>query len=73
MVLLLEIPNTKTESSIKELLRQRHDDVKAKRLSIPEIQILKELNEVTQAKKLAAKVKKGKISSRSAHAFLNEL
>jgi hypothetical protein len=71
MKLVIDIADNKADSFL-ELLKD-HSYVKARPLSAPDAAVLEELSHIKKALKLADKVKTGKIKSRPASEFLNEL
>jgi hypothetical protein len=71
MKLVIDVADNKADSFL-ELLKG-YSFVKAKALSAPDAAVLEELGHIKNAFKLAEKVKSGKIKSRPASEFLNEL
>ena len=71
MKLVLDIADNKAEGFM-EILKS-YSYVKTKALSAPDVAVLEELNHLKKALNLAEKVKAGKIASRPAAEFLNEL
>lgn len=71
MKLVIDIADNKAEGFL-ELLKS-YSYVKAEPLSAPDAAVLDELNHLKEALKLADLVKTGKIKSRPASEFLNEL
>ena len=71
MKLVIDIADNKAESFM-ELLKS-YSYIKAKPMAAPDAAVLEELAHIKKAFQLADKVKSGKIKSRLASEFLNEL
>jgi hypothetical protein len=71
MKVLVDIADNKFDSFMELIKGQAY--LKAKLLSAPDAAILEEINHIRKAFKLADKLQAGKIKSRPAAEFLNEL
>jgi len=71
MKLLIDISDKKAAGFLE--LIKNYSDVKAKSISIPDAELLEEINEIKKAFKNVEKIKKGKLKGRPAEELLNEL
>ena len=71
MLLLLDIEDNKA-AGFMEMIKD-HSYVKARSISAPDAEILKEIKEIKEAFKNAEKIKSGKLKGRPAEELLNEL
>ena len=71
MKLLIDVADNKADKFMA--LIKDHSYVKAKQISVPDAELLNEIKEINKALSNAEKIKAGKIKSRPASEFLNEL
>ncbi|WP_184549996.1 hypothetical protein [Mucilaginibacter sp. FT3.2] len=71
MKLLIDIADSKVESFIAMI--KNHSYVKATTLSTPDAELFEEIKKIKSAFKNVEKIKAGKLKSRPAEDFLNEL
>lgn len=71
MLLLLDIDDKKAAGFMELIKDQSY--IKAKSISLPDAELLKEIKEIKTALKNAAKIKSGKIKGRPVEDLLDEL
>jgi hypothetical protein len=71
MKLLIDISDNKAAGFLE--LIKNYSYVKAKPISVPDAELLEEINEIKKAFKNVEKIKQGKLKGRPAEELLNEL